>query len=285
MSSQITKKPLFGPHPTLADILVFQTDADKYQYDKHEHQSYSIIKVTEGAKILHLEGTSHTIHQGQVALINPNQIHGCEPFQNSAWAHNTFYINRKLLDNLASDSGYENNLEFKSGVVDDKNLLEALNIAHTSLGSDILIDQETNTLSALSLIIERFTHKKQIRLDSQPYQSRAKDRVEIYKEILAKDFIDGAPLSKLADATNVTRFQVIRDFNNILHISPAAYTKMLRLAYAKRLINDGISMSEAATMAGFSDQSHFSRIFRRTHGFSPKHFQAAIKDKNWDLFL
>jgi AraC-like DNA-binding protein len=42
---------------------------------------------------------------------------------------------------------------------------------------------------------------------------------------------------------------------------------------AQQIVQNGCSLAQAAMMAGFADQAHFSRRCRRAFGFSPKAFQ------------
>ena len=51
----------------------------------------------------------------------------------------------------------------------------------------------------------------------------------------------------------------------------------LRVAYARKLIRDGESISEAALATGFCDQSHLSRTFKRIVGLTPGQYIARSK--------
>lgn len=48
----------------------------------------------------------------------------------------------------------------------------------------------------------------------------------------------------------------------------------MRIGIAKRLIEEGLGISEAASRAGFHDQANFSRQFRRTAGCTPSDCKA-----------
>jgi len=59
-------------------------------------------------------------------------------------------------------------------------------------------------------------------------------------------------------------------FSRQLGQTPGAYFLALRLAAARRLVNDTrLSMTDIATRAGFSSESAFSRAFSRQFGLSP----------------
>jgi transcriptional regulator GlxA family with amidase domain len=60
-------------------------------------------------------------------------------------------------------------------------------------------------------------------------------------------------------------------FSRQLGQTPGAYFLSLRLAAARRLVNDTrLSMTDIASRTGFSSESSFSRAFSRQFGLSPR---------------
>jgi AraC-like DNA-binding protein len=64
-------------------------------------------------------------------------------------------------------------------------------------------------------------------------------------------------------------FHMIRVFSRTMGISPYAYLDQLRVLRGQALLSKGWSISHAAYAAGFSDQSHFTRHFKRVLGLTP----------------
>ncbi|KJC58857.1 hypothetical protein UP10_21380 [Bradyrhizobium sp. LTSPM299] len=54
-----------------------------------------------------------------------------------------------------------------------------------------------------------------------------------------------------------------------LGVSPHAFRILARLNLARQLLRDGEPIAAVAAEAGFSDQSHLTRLFRRTFGTTP----------------
>jgi AraC-like DNA-binding protein len=65
-----------------------------------------------------------------------------------------------------------------------------------------------------------------------------------------------------------------RKFLASFHLTPQKYLRRLRLRMASRaLVYSGEALAEIATGCGFSDQSHFTRKFRRHFGRTPRDYR------------
>jgi AraC-like DNA-binding protein len=79
---------------------------------------------------------------------------------------------------------------------------------------------------------------------------------------------------QLASISNMSLRAFERRFNATFHLTPQRFLRKLRLRIASRaLIYSEASLSEVALTAGFSDQSHFSREFRRQFGRTPREYR------------
>src|SRR5262249_49957441 len=65
-----------------------------------------------------------------------------------------------------------------------------------------------------------------------------------------------------------------RKFQASFHLTPQKYLRKLQLRMASRaLVYTGEALAEIATGCGFSDQSHFTREFRRHFGRTPRDYR------------
>lgn len=65
-----------------------------------------------------------------------------------------------------------------------------------------------------------------------------------------------------------------RRFRSCFHVSPQQYLRKLRLRMASHaLLRGGQTIVEVALSSGFSDQSHFTREFRRYFGQTPREYR------------
>jgi len=84
---------------------------------------------------------------------------------------------------------------------------------------------------------------------------------------------DEISLSAIARVAGMSRFHFARLFRASMGQSPMAYLLRQRIERAKGLLRAGeLPICEIAMLLGFSDQSHFSRTFRKLTGTTPKKF-------------
>jgi AraC-like DNA-binding protein len=77
-------------------------------------------------------------------------------------------------------------------------------------------------------------------------------------------------LEELARQVGVSRFHFARQFRLSTGESPMGYLRRVRIERSKSILHTrNTTIAEVATRLGFSDQSHFTRIFGRLVGVSP----------------
>ncbi len=81
-------------------------------------------------------------------------------------------------------------------------------------------------------------------------------------------------LAAIAGATS--HFALLRGFAREVGATPHAYLVGRRALLARRLLAAGHSPADAALRAGFADQSHLTRAFRRHFATTPARYRAAL---------
>lgn len=80
----------------------------------------------------------------------------------------------------------------------------------------------------------------------------------------------------LEQIAGTDRFTIARHFRRAFGTSPDRYRTMRRLALARTAIEGGLPLARAAADAGFADQSHMTRQFKKTYGLTPGHWAKAV---------
>ena len=76
----------------------------------------------------------------------------------------------------------------------------------------------------------------------------------------------------IAESVGISRSHLYRLFMEELNISPNEYLTRFRIDQACDLLEQGLSVSEAAYSSGFSDQLYFSRVFKKRENVPPSKY-------------
>jgi AraC-like DNA-binding protein len=90
----------------------------------------------------------------------------------------------------------------------------------------------------------------------------------------------------LAEFANMSLSKLKRIFKQIFGDSIFNYYQTFRMQEAARLLKEEkLSVSEAGYRLGFSNLSHFSRVFEQHMGMKPKKYtQSQLLDKTTEVF-
>jgi AraC family transcriptional regulator len=98
-------------------------------------------------------------------------------------------------------------------------------------------------------------------------------REQIHLELAARPSLSG-----LAESVGVHPVTLARAFRRAFGCTVGEYVRRLRIDHAAhQLAQTELPLAEIALAAGFSDQSHFSNLFRRHTGLSPFKFRRVAR--------
>jgi AraC family transcriptional regulator len=95
-----------------------------------------------------------------------------------------------------------------------------------------------------------------------------------------EEHLDAGPtLEQLAAVARLSPYYFARQFKRATGLPPHQYVILRRVERAKQLLQAGteLSLAEVAAHAGFSDQSQFSRHFKRLVGIRPGQFRTPAR--------
>jgi AraC-like DNA-binding protein len=268
-------------HPHVVGLTLFSAPPGPHEHAIHAHDAYSVIAVVSGAKRFHCAGRECDVHVGEFAIANPGQLHGCGPVDGQAWSHRTWYLSKKLVDEVAASMGWLGPVELKAPKIVDAVLWQQLCALHERTELDEPLDWQSSTLEALARLVDAHGRCAASRAQAMP-DSESHHRFSVCAALMAANLSVRIELAQLAAAGGVSPSQVIRDFKSAVGTTPAAYLRQLRAARAKTLIEGGSSLLDAALASGFSDQSHLSRCFRGLYGVTPGQFSTLSKSVKGD---
>ena len=86
---------------------------------------------------------------------------------------------------------------------------------------------------------------------------------------IEEHFDENINLSDIAESAGVTTSYLCRLFKKQTGYTINGQITQLRIDKSKKLLADGIPISEVSSMCGFSDQSYFTKVFRQVEGVTP----------------
>lgn len=103
----------------------------------------------------------------------------------------------------------------------------------------------------------------------------SKYRLRRIVDYIESNLAEDNGLQELAHLADMSLFHFCRSFKQSTGSSPHQYILKLRIEEAKHLLRSTkLGVAEVAHHVGFSDQSHFTMIFRKFVGTTPAHWRA-----------
>jgi len=113
-------------------------------------------------------------------------------------------------------------------------------------------------------------------------QKKTPDWVKELKEIIQDQIDTNLSLTNISKSLDIHPSYLSREFSkHFNNLSFGEYTRKLRIEKAIELMKTSpYSLTEIAYLTGFSDQSHFTRIFKKHTGQNPSAYRKKIQKSN-----
>lgn len=144
----------------------------------------------------------------------------------------------------------------------------ARRLAQELVGSDPL-----SRIAAEGLALEVLAVAARV-AESECRKPRPPRWLERAQDLLHQRFLEDLHIADVAREVGVHPVYFARVFRAHLRVPTAAYLRELRLEWAARRLARGEEpLCEIALAAGFADQSHFTRVFKRYAGTTPSRYR------------
>ncbi len=119
-----------------------------------------------------------------------------------------------------------------------------------------------------------------LRERAQPVAAQVPRWLVRSEEFLRAHYVESLAVTQVADAVGVHPAHLARVFRAHFGCTIGDYLRQLRIDSASRkLAETECALSEIATAAGFYDQAHFTRTFKRLTGLTPAEFRASTRPR------
>lgn len=163
-------------------------------------------------------------------------------------------------------------------LLDEIHLLRqpAIGLDARRLLTEVGTQDSLTPLAADALVLGMMTSAVRLTFDRSHHPNAPRWLLDA-REMLHAHFRMGLRLGDVAEAVGVHPSHLAHAFRAQFGVSVGAYARRLRLDWAaEKLADPAIAISEIALLAGYSDQSHFTRDCRTHLGMGPGAYRRAI---------
>jgi AraC-like DNA-binding protein len=136
------------------------------------------------------------------------------------------------------------------------------------------LDRPLETLEYQDAVYDLAMVMDQITSDQKPLKRHASQAAELARQFIHDHMDEEITLDVLEKISDCDRWELSRHFRAMFGTSPYRYLTMRRLDKARIMMAAGNSIAQTAIACMFSDQSHFTRHFKKAYGLPPKQWTA-----------
>lgn len=270
------------PHLRKVDLL--HASYVNQSFSRHMHEGFAIGVIEEGALKFSYRGENLVASFGHINLANPGEAHDGHAASKKGWTYRMFYLDSALLQEIASQvAGKPKDIPyFQMGVIQDDNMAGLIRNLHLTLEKPCTpaLEQESLFLWTLAQFVMRYADDRSS-ICPVGKENQAINRVREYINAYYGENISIKQLSLIA---NLSPFHLIRVFRKEVGVPPHTYLSQIRVQRAKKLLAQGLPISQVTFETGFADQSHLTKQFKRIIGVTPGKYSKIIQDLSGSKF-
>ncbi|WP_368168955.1 AraC family transcriptional regulator [Aeromonas sp. R4-3] len=239
-------------------------------YDKHSHAHFSIGAITGGHSHYLNQRSLQEVGPGSLVLMNPEEVHACNPIADQPWSYLMFYLDTDWLRGQQEEAGLGSEFRpFDMTASRDPLLYQGLQHLHHQLV------QAPDPL-AREVACHLFSRQLLARLTPARWDDRPPQHLQRAAELMQDDSASPLSLSQLSAVAGLTPSHFVRAFSQHYGMTPHAYLLDRRIRHARTLLKQGQPLAEVALASGFADQAHFQRQFKRRVAATPGQYRTQL---------
>jgi AraC-like DNA-binding protein len=237
-----------------------------HAYRPHSHPTWTIAVVQRGAARFTVERTRQRADAGELFVLEPEAVHTGMAAVPEGWAYKVLYVDPCVLHGWAEADGPAPPAA-RWVVFRDPALRSALLNAHSALAAEPpgLEVEET----VLAVIAGLAPHLRGANTTARGRERGEHAAVRRAHRHLREHWDQPVSLMELSAVAGLSRFELLRRFQQQNGLTPHAFQRDLRVQRARAMLSEGVPAAAVAAACGFADQPHLSRVFKRLVGVTP----------------
>jgi AraC-like DNA-binding protein len=249
-------------------------------YHRHSHESYSFGVTESGAQAFTCRHGRHVSGAGMVMTFNPDDPHDGHAAGEDGFTYRMVHIWPEFFAGLVR-AGSPLPL-FRSPVLDDPLTARSVRRLHITLTEPATELERHERLATTARLLVRHAAGRITAPDPRdpPGSAGSDQRIAArIRELIHGRYHSDLTADDLAAAAGCSRYVAYRAFSRAYGLAPSDYQRQLRVRAARRLLCLDVPPAVAAAEAGFADQAHLTRWFRRYYGVTPGAYRAAVQPR------
>lgn len=240
--------------------------------ESHIHSCYEVYVNMTGNVSFLVNNNLYPIRKGNVILTRPGDVHLCVYHAECFHEHFCLWLEApadSLLVSFMHESGFSAFLTVEEA---DRDHLFYLLRKLSGPKS-----QELSPLSRtayLCEVMDLLQNRSEV-LGTSPDPILPEEMQQILT-YLSDHFREIQHIKDIYDRFYISPATLNRWFRKYIHISPREFLEAQKLAYAKQLLGNGYTVTEACIQSGFSDCSYFISVFKKKFGTTPLTYKRGI---------
>ena len=240
-------------------------------YAPHSHSTLSIGAVDSGESVFSRNGQRQKLVRGDVVLIPAGEVHSCNPADDGRWSYQMLYLDPAWIGGVVGEMGVFDAMVLNRLPPDvaPRRVHERLTQLNKCLFSSATDeDKEAALLVFVGDLFAEGRLRRKVRtgeLDSA--------RLRAVQALIAERCAESLSLDELAREAGMSRYHFVRAFSRAVGMTPHAWQLDRRIERARALLEQGMSLADAALQLGFADQSHFQRAFKQRVAATPGEYR------------
>ena len=237
-------------------------------YSPHRHDTYAIGATLHGQQTFRFRGEQWHCMPGQCHILHPDETHDGGAANDAGFGYRIAYVDPALVQ--AALGGRP--LPFVANpVVDRSDLPEACTADVWDIETELDDIAQTDIVVAVARLL--LVAASDGATKPAPL---ALDRLSRVRDAIAASPMERRTTDALEQLCGLDRWTLARQFRAAFGTSPSRFRTMRQLDRVRRLLQGGASLAEASLDAGFADQSHMSRHFKKAYGLTPGTWISAV---------
>jgi AraC-like DNA-binding protein len=238
------------------------------------HERYCVCACSIAATTWNYRGKTNFTSDNSMGLMEPGETH-CVKSSLRTSDFKAFFIDHKVVAEFAHEAGISSKPHLRVAQITDPALFRALARAASSIqGGETSLDQQV-TFGRFLAGVMGYAEKA----PAKSAHSHTPAALRRARDLLQARFSETVTLSELSLASHLSRFHLARCFSKEFGLPPHAYQIHVRIERARELLRKGLHSVQVASAVGFSDQSHFTRHFKRIMLITPSECARGIAAK------